>query len=311
MSQIMNETVESLAGPVPEYSECGSGKDFTIMKQNGTGKEDSSLIQEPDDRKNRIVRYWGRRSESFLAQKRAELHSPMAQRWMDEINRQLFFTRNRWEEGFGETEAPKGGQVCPRIRDSLRILDVGCGSGFFTILLAREGHQVTGVDLTPEMVSTAIQLAGEEGVEARFLQMDAENLDFPDETFDAVISRNLTWTLPHAEKAYREWIRVLKKGGTLLNFDANYGLENSADVSRLPKKHAHHQLGMDLLLENEAIKRQLPISACSRPAWDLETLSAMKLQEFTIDLGISSRIYLEKDEFYNPTPMFMLCTGKG
>ena len=36
----------------------------------------------------------------------------------------------------------------------------------------------------------------------------------------------------------------------------------------------------------------------------------MKLEEFQVDLGISSRIYLEKDEFYNPTPMFMLRTRK-
>ena len=36
----------------------------------------------------------------------------------------------------------------------------------------------------------------------------------------------------------------------------------------------------------------------------------MNLQKFDVDLGISSRIYLEKDEFYNPTPMFMLKTEK-
>ena len=36
----------------------------------------------------------------------------------------------------------------------------------------------------------------------------------------------------------------------------------------------------------------------------------MKLQEFAVDLGISSRIYLEKDAFYNPTPMFMIRTRK-
>ena len=51
-------------------------------------------------------------------------------------------------------------------------------------------------------------------------------------------------------------------------------------------------------------------SSYSRPAWDLETLGAMNLEEFQVDLGISSRIYLEKDAFYNPTPMFMLRTRK-
>ena len=52
--------------------------------------------------------------------------------------------------------------------------------------------------------------------------MDAENPEYDDDTFDFVISRNLTWTLPDAQKAYKEWMRVLKKGGRLLNFDANW-----------------------------------------------------------------------------------------
>ena len=46
--------------------------------------------------------------------------------------------------------------------------------------------------------------------------------EFEDESFDVIISRNLTWNLPHPEMAYKEWLRVLKKGGKLLNFDANW-----------------------------------------------------------------------------------------
>ena len=52
-----------------------------------------------------------------------------------------------------------------------------------------------------------------------------------------MISRNLTWTLPHVRHAYGEWVRVLKKGGVLLNFDANYGLSDFTDVSALPENH--------------------------------------------------------------------------
>ena len=48
--------------------------------------------------------------------------------------------------------------------------------------------------------------------------MDAENLRFADESFDVVISRNLTWTLPDVKSAYREWVRVLKKGGHTFEF---------------------------------------------------------------------------------------------
>ena len=62
--------------------------------------------------------------------------------------------------------------------------------------------------------------------------------------------------------------------------------------------------------ECEEIKRQLPISSYIRPAWDLETLSRVGMEQFSIDLGISSRIYVERDEFYNPTPMFAVCARK-
>ncbi len=245
------------------------------------------ISREFDDRKERITKYWGKRSESFMEQRRAELHSPLMERWRQAICSRL----------------PKG--------EKLKILDVGCGTGFFTILLAKEGHDVIGTDLTTEMLEHGAVLAEEEGADCQFLTMDAENLDFEDSVFDVVISRNLTWTLPHAEQAYQEWARVLKKGGIILNFDANYGLTDVSDTSALPEKHAHHTLGDEMLRECEEIKHQLPISSYNRPAWDISVLGQLDMREFSIDLDMGKRIYVEKDEFYNPTPLFMVCAVKG
>ena len=207
------------------------------------------IAYEKDDRKEKIAGYWTKRSADFKEQRREELHSPLAGRWMEEIDKYI----------------PEG--------EHLRILDVGCGTGFFTILLAKRGHQVTGIDLTPDMILHARELAKEEGADCEFHVMDAEHPEYDDNTFDFVISRNLTWTLPDAQKAYKEWMRVLKPGGVLLNFDANYGLEDCTDTSNLPENHAHHQIENELLQECEDIKRQLPISSYVRPAWDLEILS--------------------------------------
>lgn len=255
------------------------------VQESGSVIAYGRISRESDSRKERIAGYWSKRSDSFQAQRRAELHSSMADRWLLEIQKYL-----------------------PQRK--LKILDVGCGSGFFTILLGKQGHEVLGTDLTPDMIEKSRELAKEEGVDCKFEIMDAENLDFQDETFDVVISRNLTWTLPDAGHAYEEWCRVLKKGGILLNFDANYGSSNFADTSHLPENHTHNQVGMDMMQECEEIKKQLPISSYIRPAWDVETLGNLGILELSLDLGVGKRIYIEKDEFYNPVPIFTLCGKK-
>lgn len=285
-------TVKDYEGNVMEV--CRAECDGVILYQtgslqvleNGPMAAYGRIVKNFDDRKERITEYWAKRSESFREQRRKELNSPLAERWLREIKKKL------------------------PVEKKLKILDVGCGSGFFSILLAREGHEVTGTDLTPEMIVNSKQLAKEEKVSCRFLVMDAEKLEFEDNSFDLVISRNLTWTLPHVKEAYAEWMRVLKEDGILLNFDANYGLDDCTDTSKLPENHAHHMLGEEMMRECEEIKRQLPISSRIRPAWDVETLGQMGAEELLIDLGISRRIYVEKDDFYNPTPLFMICAGK-
>ena len=238
--------------------------------------------------KERVISYWAKRSDGFLEQRRAELHSVLAKRWMEELGKYL----------------PK--------EKMLNILDVGCGAGFFSILLAKEGHHVTGIDLTPPMIKHAKRLAAEELSEekaggCRFFVMDAEDLRFLDKTFDVVISRNLTWTLPRADVAYTQWKRVLKVSGLLINADADYGEDSFASRAMLPDKHAHYKLEEDMLEECEKIKSRMPISGCRRPYWDVKLLEGLQMEVLTADCSISSRIFKEKDEFYNPAPMFLVC----
>ena len=79
------------------------------------------------------------------------------------------------------------------------------------------------------MITRAKELADKYGADVTYEVMDAMELSYADETFDVVITRNLTWTLPDIQKAYKEWHRVLKKGGLLLNYDANYARMNSLE----------------------------------------------------------------------------------
>ena len=234
---------------------------------------------EPEDVKIKVKDYWKKRSEIFSEARHGELHSSKSELWKEELLSKL--------------PQQKG----------LRILDVGCGTGYFEMLLASEGYLVTGIDLTPEMIEEGKALIKRHGApNAELLVMDAEHPDFPDETFDAVIARNLTWTLPHPVDAYQEWYRVLKTGGVLLNYDAEYakGFHTFGRTENL----AHKDLSKDLVEQCHDIYHMLSISSFDRPAWDLEVLPQIGFREVTVDTTVSDRIYAVKDEFYTPDRVF-------
>jgi len=73
-----------------------------------------------------------------------------------------------------------------RYNKSLRILDVGCGTGRHSIELTKRGYSVTGIDLSPSQLKRANEKAEKEGLKINFLQHDARNLPFVNE-FDVAI----------------------------------------------------------------------------------------------------------------------------
>ncbi|GBF72199.1 hypothetical protein PA598K_00436 [Paenibacillus sp. 598K] len=108
-------------------------------------------------------------------------------------------------------------------RRGQRVLDVGTGPGFLSILLARIGHRPTAVDASPGMIERAASIFRQYGCEATAYLADAEDLSSEaDGSYDAVVCRDVVWTLPDPQRAYAEWHRVLKPGGKLIVFDGNY-----------------------------------------------------------------------------------------
>lgn len=96
------------------------------------------------------------------------------------------------------------------------VLDLGCGTGSLSVLLAADGHRVTGVDVAPGMIERARAKAAAAGLSGNFLVGDAAVPPTGDVRFDVVLSRHLLWTLPDPHAALRQWVARLRPGGTLL-----------------------------------------------------------------------------------------------
>ncbi|WP_230578455.1 class I SAM-dependent methyltransferase [Selenomonas ruminantium] len=230
-----------------------------------------------------IETYWDERSEDFSKLRQKELSGPCAAAW------QAYLA--------GKLAADK----------PLKILDIGTGAGFFAVLLSRMGHQVTGIDMSADMLHQAKQNVLAAGCSAEFHKMNAQELDFAAETFDVVISRNLTWTLPDVMQAYREWQRVLKKGGRLLNFDSDYGLvtfsrkEDQADV--------HANIRQELVTECNDIKDELRISTHRRPEWDARFLRDLGMQ-VTVEEEIAPQVRTDKNMQFDTLPLFAIIASK-
>jgi SAM-dependent methyltransferase len=100
-----------------------------------------------------------------------------------------------------------------------RVLDLGSGAGTDTLVAAQmvgpEGH-VTGIDMTPEMLAKARAAASEMGLSnVDFVEGEAEQLPFPDESFDVVISNGVIDLVPDKDAVFSEIFRVLEPGGRI------------------------------------------------------------------------------------------------
>jgi SAM-dependent methyltransferase len=101
------------------------------------------------------------------------------------------------------------------LRAGERVLDVACGNGNAALAAARRFCQVTGVDYVPALLERARQRAAAEGLEATFQEADAEDLPFPDASFDVVLSTCGAMFAPDQEQTAAELLRVCRPGGRI------------------------------------------------------------------------------------------------
>lgn len=241
-----------------------------------------------------IEQYWTRRASSYTEVVKKNLADGWDSKWADELIKNFPKTEGR----------------------SLKVLDIGTGPGFYAIILASRGYDVTAVDLSEGMLEQAKANAGELAEKIRFLKMDAQTLEFPDNEFDVIVTRNLTWNLPDPVKAYGEWRRVLRDGGVMLNIDSNwyaYLFDEEKKNEKQAERDCTVQAGVEdyesydesWLMEN--ISRTLPMGKLPRPQWDAVTLLDLGFKDVSADTTVSSKLWSREEMLnYASTPCFLI-----
>ncbi|WP_130806427.1 class I SAM-dependent methyltransferase [Senegalia massiliensis] len=109
----------------------------------------------------------------------------------------------------------------------MKVLDIGCGTGNFSIRLKELGCEVIGIDISDEMLNIARKKAKEKNLDIEFLNMDIYNLEFDNESFDAAFSMAAFEFIKDTKKAMDEIFRVVKPNGQILvgtiNKDSTWG----------------------------------------------------------------------------------------
>ncbi|MDF2504286.1 class I SAM-dependent methyltransferase [Clostridium sp.] len=260
---------------------------------------------------DKINDYWSERAEEFSRCRLKDLEGLQRKIWKDIIKEMV----------------PSG--------KGLRALDIGTGGGFYAVILADLGFEVTAIDYSEDMINSAMRNSKKLGYEnIKFIRMDAQNLEFQDESFDFIISRNVTWTLPDPKRAYEEWCRVLKSKGKIMNFDANYGqgfklAETRGETYRemqkwVPSSYNRAMQSEELIRKRNDFATKLYICNFIRPQWDVDILLNQGINKIILDTEISNRVYIDvqcaegkskeainmKKDFGSDSKMFMVCAVK-
>ncbi|MCZ0860954.1 class I SAM-dependent methyltransferase [Methanocorpusculum sp. MG] len=152
-------------------------------------------MMEDSEIKQGIIRKWDTSADQY------DLHVSHGVKTEEE--------KQLWMDAF-RTALPQG---------TLRILDVGCGTGAMGLILAEMGHEVLGIDLSEGMMDVGRKKNEKCGLSMIFQKGDAEHPPFADDSFDVVVNRHLLWTLPHPDTALASWKRIIHPGGRIIVID--------------------------------------------------------------------------------------------
>jgi SAM-dependent methyltransferase len=146
-------------------------------------------------------------------------------------------TRELWDHAAATfDQEPDHGLLDPAVRQAwtalmggllpagpAAILDIGCGTGSLSLVMAGLGYVVSGIDLSPAMIGQARAKAEAAGYAIAFQVMDAAVPNLTAGQFDVVVCRHLLWALPEPAALLRRWAALLRPGGRLVLVEGRWG----------------------------------------------------------------------------------------
>jgi ubiquinone/menaquinone biosynthesis C-methylase UbiE len=161
------------------------------------------------DIKTAVSRYWsGRAAEFDRGPSHGVLTQAQHQAWLDLLR---------------EVAGPP----------PLKVLDVGCGTGFLALRMAELGHTAVGIDLSEEMLAEARRKTTGTGLPATFQIGDAEVPPPDGAPYDVILERHVIWTLPQPQEALRAWQALLKPGGLLILIEGIFEMSDRTVYPRI------------------------------------------------------------------------------
>jgi len=169
------------------------------------------------------------------------------------------------------------------------------------------------------MLAHARENAAHFGASPVLMRGDVGKLPFEDESFDLVISRNVTHIIREHLKVYAQWLRVLKPGGVLLIFDANWHLPYQPGPVREEairrEREGLEKYGRGFTYDGscEYIDSALDpenyrvFGRAVRPDFDMGVLRQLPCRDITFERDVTEKLWSEKEKaFYGATPLYML-----
>ena len=146
-----------------------------------------------------------------------------------------------------------------------KVLDIACGTGSLSIAFAKQGHIVTGVDLSLEMLARALKKSVKKPYfKLKFIEHDAKKLPFPDNSFDATSISLGLHEMPNEirSKVLSEMVRVTKHNGKIIIFDYNNESRGTSDfflkkIIKIPESKYYGNFinaPMSDILQNKPLK---------------------------------------------------------